>query len=123
MRYEGARTEVVRFGTHDTIVELTWIDHDAAGHPITFASTGEKGDSVTTCVWDEDRCVEMRVDGTAFTGDYDAAGLVTVRKDERVVWERRFDGFESDPSRRRRQRRPGWTRSPQRPRNSVAARR
>ena len=53
----------------------------------------EWGVTEISCEWDGDRCVRAG----EHTAEYDDAGLLRIRRDDRVVWERAVDGDEPDP--------------------------
>ncbi len=132
LRHEGARLEVIGFLTHSSVSHVTWIDHDAEGRPVAFATAGVdynalgKGASLVRCDWEGDRCVRVRelaTEGrdlwtaTALFGEYDADGLVRVRRavapkpvagaaaraqadelrPDQVWWRRERDGHDPEP--------------------------
>ncbi|WP_028064444.1 DUF1963 domain-containing protein [Solirubrobacter soli] len=93
LRHEGDRLEVIHFQTATGISSVTWIDHDADGRPIGFATATEDGVEATRCEWEGAHCVRAN----DITGEYDDAGLLRVRDGDAVVWDRALHGYEPDP--------------------------
>jgi hypothetical protein len=112
LTWDGPCLEIVGFLTHANISHVTWIDHDEAGRPVRFATVGVpyndlgQGGEIASCEWEGDRCLRVRRhvsdDGRRWReqvdeAEYDEQGLVRVRRDSIVTWQRKFDGFEADP--------------------------
>lgn len=94
LSWTGPRLEVVGLLTHADLSHVAWIDHDANGRPVAFATVGVPTDYPGTgaelawCDWEGDRCTRVRVLTSYGTGtwaselliaEYDGAGLVRVR--------------------------------------------
>ncbi|HEX5782369.1 MAG TPA: DUF1963 domain-containing protein [Solirubrobacteraceae bacterium] len=107
---DGPPVELV--GVHNDEVErVTWVHHNEAGRPVRFESAtihdNRRGVSIgiRECDWEGDRCVRVRrreSDGEysweeVDDGEYDERGLVLVRRNGILVWNRASDGIEENP--------------------------
>jgi hypothetical protein len=140
LTWSGARLEVAGFLTHRSVSHVTWIDHDDAWRPVTFATVGVpyndsgKGAELAWCEWDDDRCTRVRrlsTEGRGWhasvrVGEYDAAGLAAVRfgsADRAAEWDvahATLDALVADgPSWQRR--RDGWAPDPLAPDDALVA--
>jgi hypothetical protein len=105
LNWHGRRLEIVGFLTHDDISHVTWVDHDAEGHPVRFLTAGNERSLDTAyiatdarCEWEDGRCVRVHHGELTVSGEYDEDGLRRIHGSEgQVVWDRSRDAWEPDP--------------------------